>query len=211
MEHNETWNEIAALRAGLLAQAEVFTPEQWEAPTLCDEWRVRDVVGHLVHPTGLRVLGTLPLLVRARFDPNRFIRDLGIRDGSVPIPDLLEVLRRSVTQRRSAVPGLGPGHVLQDLFVHLQDIRRPLGLPADYRSGLLTEVAALSHRNLRSTGLTRWEGLALHATDGPWRAGGGKEVRGTTEALIMALNARPVALAELSGSGAAVLASRMAE
>ena len=41
-----------------------LTPEQWNAPTLCDKWKVRDVVGHLVEgankiPMGKMVGGML--------------------------------------------------------------------------------------------------------------------------------------------------------
>ncbi|GAA1865548.1 hypothetical protein GCM10009836_52420 [Pseudonocardia ailaonensis] len=41
--------------AELLATLE---PEQWDAPTLCDEWRVREVVAHMVSYDELSPLQT---------------------------------------------------------------------------------------------------------------------------------------------------------
>src|SRR5690606_34871744 len=42
-----------AERADLLAFLRGLTPEQWEAPSLCAGWRVRDVVAHVVSYEGL--------------------------------------------------------------------------------------------------------------------------------------------------------------
>ena len=38
---SEECNEIASLLRSL-------HPDEWEAPSLCERWRVRDVVGHLI-------------------------------------------------------------------------------------------------------------------------------------------------------------------
>ena len=35
-------------RADLLALLRELTPAQWDAPSLCDSWRVRDVATHIV-------------------------------------------------------------------------------------------------------------------------------------------------------------------
>ena len=37
-----------AERAEFAAMLREFTPQQWEAPTLCTEWPVRDVVAHVI-------------------------------------------------------------------------------------------------------------------------------------------------------------------
>ena len=44
----DTWTMVAETRSDLASYLETMTPEQWDAPTLCAEWKVRDVVGHLV-------------------------------------------------------------------------------------------------------------------------------------------------------------------
>jgi hypothetical protein len=52
-------------------------------------------------------------------------------------------------------------------------------------------------------------GLCLIATDVNWSHGGGPEVRGKGEALLLALTGRPIALEELSGDGVATLSARV--
>jgi hypothetical protein len=55
----------------------------------------------------------------------------------------------------------------------------------------------------------RARGLRLVATDLPWSAGAGPEVRGPAEALYMALNGRTGAIDQLTGDGVPVLAGRI--
>ena len=60
----ETWTMVAETRTDLASYLATLTPEQWNAPTLCDKWKVRDVVGHLVEgankiPMGKMVGGML--------------------------------------------------------------------------------------------------------------------------------------------------------
>ena len=51
--------------------------------------------------------------------------------------------------------------------------------------------------------------LHLEATDLDWSHGSGPDVRGTAEALLMAIAARPAALDNLRGEGVATMASRL--
>jgi hypothetical protein len=51
--------------------------------------------------------------------------------------------------------------------------------------------------------------LRLVATDIEWSCGEGPEVSGTAEALLMAVAARPLVLADLSGDGVATMAQRL--
>ena len=43
----DTMGLARAERADLADLLATLTPEQWDAPTLCTEWRVRDVVAHV--------------------------------------------------------------------------------------------------------------------------------------------------------------------
>jgi uncharacterized protein (TIGR03083 family) len=60
-----------AERADLAALLRELTPEQWEAPSLCAEWPVRDVVAHVVSYEELDSHGILRRYVRGRFLPHR--------------------------------------------------------------------------------------------------------------------------------------------
>jgi hypothetical protein len=56
--------------------------------------------------------------------------------------------------------------------------------------------------------MKRAHGLRLVATDVEWTWGDGPEVRGTGEALLVALTGRPAALDDLTGDGVPSLRSR---
>jgi hypothetical protein len=58
-------------------------------------------------------------------------------------------------------------------------------------------------------GRERAKGLRLVSTENDWTWGTGKDVKGSLEALLMTTAGRAVALEELAGPGAAVLADRM--
>ena len=94
-------------------------------------------------------------------------------------------------------------------MIHTQDIRRALGAP-----GTVPEerVRAALDR-MKTTGSIlgnkkRVAGLRLVATDMEWTHGDGPAVRGTGEALLMAMCGRKSALDDLTGDGVATLRSR---
>jgi len=51
-------------RADLAAFLATLSPQQWQAPTLCTQWRVRDVVAHVISYDDLDARGLLALAVR---------------------------------------------------------------------------------------------------------------------------------------------------
>jgi len=57
--------------ADLAAFLATLSPRQWQAPTLCAHWRVRDVVAHVVSYDELNVRGLLAQAVRGQFRPSR--------------------------------------------------------------------------------------------------------------------------------------------
>jgi len=204
----DTWDRVAALRTELAAQAQELTAAQWDAPSLCAGWRVRDVVAHLILPVGFSPWDGLGSLVRAGFRLEHVIYRDAVQRGSAPAAELLASYRAGIP-RRSVPPGRKPANVLADLVIHLQDIRRPLGLPWSYDPELLDQVAGTVHPDKGLGVPGRVAGLSLRATDSRWAAGQGAEVSGPLEALILAMAGRPAALPELAGQGAAVLAARI--
>jgi len=194
----DTWDRVVALRTGLLAQAKELTPAEWDAPTLCEGWRVRDVVAHLILPDRFSLLGGLVGLIRAGFRLDRVIYQDAIMRGSVPVPELLASYQSGI-HRRSVPPGRQPANVLADLVIHLQDIRRPLGLPWSYDMELLETVASTIFPDKGLGVPERVAGLSLRATDTGWAAGDGAEVSGPSEALILAMAGRPVDCVPWSG------------
>jgi hypothetical protein len=50
-------------RADLAAFLATLSPQQWQAPTLCASWRVRDVVAHVISYGDLPTRGLLAYLI----------------------------------------------------------------------------------------------------------------------------------------------------
>ena len=54
MDRDEVWRTIDQQRAELADLMETFTEADWETPSLCEGWRVREVGAHLtLAQTGL--------------------------------------------------------------------------------------------------------------------------------------------------------------
>lgn len=174
---------------------------EWDAPTLCAGWRVREVVGHLRYDA-------VPLGEYARIGlRHRFSID-GVNNAMAAEAARrapAELLAEFETAPRT-ISRLWPRLGLADLFVHQQDIRRPLGrdreIPADRLRAILDRPDPFA----RPWRLTR--GLQFVATDLDWVTGTGPEVRGRGEALALAMVGRPVVLGELEGDGVPELRHR---
>ncbi|MFC0002930.1 maleylpyruvate isomerase family mycothiol-dependent enzyme [Micromonospora siamensis] len=202
---------VAAERHRFADLIDSLTPEQLDTPSLCGEWTVRQVAGHVVAPFATRRSWFLPLLLHSRFSLHRANAELARMVARRPVAELTGELRRNA-RNPFAPPVVGQLGQLTDLQVHAQDVRRPLGLayaldPEPARTSLDFLVSrrsvAFGPRRLRG-------GLRFATTDLDWAWGDGPEVRGTAEAIMMALTGRTVVLPELTGDGAAVLRKRSA-
>jgi uncharacterized protein (TIGR03083 family) len=100
-----------------------------------------------------------------------------------------------------------PGVILADMVVHHQDIRRPLGRGRTIDPARLLHT--LRHPDPFANPRRYSKGLKFVATDIDWTSGSGPEVRGSGEALALAIVGRSAVLAELEGDGVAVLAQRI--
>ena len=208
MERDQLWNDVAGERVRLLGLLESLSPAQFDAPSLCPGWRVRDVAAHVIAPAELRLGPAVGALLRARGDFNRMILEEGRRAGAAPVPEILAAYRRNLDSRRRAPGALG-ATPLMDLLVHTQDIAIPLGI----KHHMPTAAAVASARQLWRTGFPfharrRLRHLMLCATDADWSEGGpGPVVEGPIEALVLLLTGRTAWLHRLSGPGLEQLSS----
>ena len=185
-----------------------LTPEQWESPSLCDGWRVRDVVAHVFGYEDLGLRRLLGRVVSGGLNLNR-VNAAGVaRDADRTTQDLIRRARDHL-EPRGVTAMFGGRIALTDALIHHQDIRRPLGklrdIPPERLRGALD--FALTAPPLRAR--KRVRGLELVATDIGWRAGEGPRVEGPAEALLMAIAGRPIAAGELTGPGQPMLAARL--
>jgi uncharacterized protein (TIGR03083 family) len=184
--------------------------EQWAARSLCAEWTVRDVAGHLIGPFWVSVPRFLPgSLVSG--GPGRYSVKVSRRLGRRPAGEIAAILREHADQR-FVPPGTGPLAPLTDLAVHTRDVARPLGLdttasPAAWRGALGFLTSRRARRGFVPRGRT--DGLRFRATDQDWAHGQGAEITGPAEALALAIGGRPVALDDLAGPGLPVLRDRL--
>ncbi len=200
---------ITAQRLALIGRLESLDQGQWDIPSLCAGWRVRDVVGHLVSILDLPLHRFLLGVAKARnFDrfADRAAKEYGGRD-----PVALTAHFRELAPKRFSPPVAGPIAPLVDVVVHTRDIERPLGLPAELDpDGLRTVLDFICSGNARGfIPAKRTAGLRFAATDLDWTIGDGLLVEGPAEALMLAVNGRSVGFADLSGEGAAELRERL--
>jgi uncharacterized protein (TIGR03083 family) len=194
-------------RSDLAAFLDTLTAQEWQAPTLCNKWKVKDVVAHVVSYEELSPLG-----LAARFAKGLVVHanEVGVREFAPMSPDeLVQFLRRHL-RPRGLTAGFGGMIGLVDATVHHQDIRRALGHPRTVPPQRLERILPLVPGNPRLGAGRRIKGLRLVATDVAWRHGDGPEVHGTGEALLMAMTGRKQAASELTGPGQSTIANRLA-
>ena len=187
---------LVAERRELLALCRSLGPAEWEAPSLCEGWRVRDVVAHVI---GLeRDLGNFRA---ARGDVDAANALSVERRRDVPVQQLVAELAEIVPAR--GIARLFAGPFLVDNWIHQEDIRRPLGRLRPQDPARLRWVL----RWARLLPYTRAKHLRLVATDLDLALGRGPEVRGPAADLIMAAVGRRSAARDLEGPGLARLAA----
>lgn len=184
----------------LVGQLRGLTDAEWTSPSLCDGWSVRDVTAHLLMPYELSLPGFVVGLLRTRFRFDRFTdrwARADIRTGHQLVAALA-----ATTASGFNVPGAGETAPLSHLFLHAQDIREPLNLPAEAtREGGRRVLDDLTHGK-RAVGPVRTEGLHLMATDIDWSTGlDGPTVMGPAAVLASALMNRSASAVRLEGSG----------
>ncbi len=204
----DIWAMVEAERNDVADLAESLSDEQWETQSLCDAWKVRDVVGHVNAVAKTSLLGSLGGVVKSAFNVDRYLARDGLAQGARPRAELIADLR-SNAGARNLPPMIKPQDLFGDTLIHGQDIRRPLGLVRDLPADGLLMVLDREKDN-RLLGIRkRVAGLRLVATDLDWSHGDGPEVSGKGEAVLMAMLGRKAALADLTGEGVAALTSRI--
>jgi uncharacterized protein (TIGR03083 family) len=207
---NRIWKLIHSERAALAADLSDLTDEQWPTPSLCAGLTVRDVLAHLTAGSSLGPVRWLMGVIRCRFDFDKQVAMRLAEQLGASAADTLERFTHVVAS--TTKPPLPAMAMLGEAIVHGEDIRRPLGIRREYPIETVTQVAAYyrgSDLVVRAKG--RIGGLRLVASDGPFTAGSGLLVSGTTLALIMAMTGRSEYCDELEGNGVALLRERCEE
>jgi uncharacterized protein (TIGR03083 family) len=176
--------------------------QQWNAPSLCAGWRVRDVVVHLLMPYQLSVPRFLAKMAAARFKFDTMAGRWATGDTRSHA-QLMDALRATKGARFN-IPGAPPEAPLSHLVIHAEDIYRPLGIDhtINPRSANIVLNQMITPQARRSLKPGLLEGLAFSAHDSGWSYGTGAQVSGSASALIRTLAGRAGAADELTGDGA---------
>jgi uncharacterized protein (TIGR03083 family) len=207
MATTSPWPLIHAEREALIADLGAVTDERWATQSLCDDWTVRDVLGHMIATAKMTPPAFFAALAGAGFRFNAMNAKNISREATPNPSDGLAEFRRHLKDTTHP-----PGPVeamLGEAVIHSADIRRPLGMSREYPEEALTRVADFfKGSNLLIGAKRRIAGLTLRATDTGWTTGSGPEVTGPHLSLVLAMTGRSAALADLSGEGLATLRSR---
>jgi uncharacterized protein (TIGR03083 family) len=207
MASNSPWPLIHTEREALIDDLGTLTDDQWATQSLCDEWTVRDVLGHMIATAKMTPPRFFARMAAAGFRFNNMTaRGVAAEATANPADGLANF--RSHLKDTTAPPGPVEA-MLGEAVIHSADIRTPLGIPHEYPEETLRRVADFyKGSNLIVGAKQRIDGLTLRATDTGWSTGSGPEVTGPHLSLIQAMTGRSAALAELSGAGVDTLKSR---
>jgi uncharacterized protein (TIGR03083 family) len=212
VDAERTWHMVEQQRLAIADLLDGLTPQQWESPSLCAGWRIRDVAAHVT------LVGLPPSagsiftdMVRSRGSFHRLNTAATKRRAQRPPRQLVADLRAYASSRKVPIVS-SYRNVLFDVAVHGQDIAIPLGRRHDMPPAAAAAAAGrvLSMRWPPPPPSTRnVTGFRLIATDTPWSAGEGPEVHAPMAALLLVCTGRLAALPQLSGDGAAELTARL--
>src|SRR5260370_20880532 len=104
------------------------TEAQWDTPSLCAGWRVREVIAHMTMAARYSEEEFMAELRRCDFDFGRLSNQIAARDAELPASELAASLRAEVMQHWTP-PGGGWHGALNHVVIHGLDVTVPLGVP----------------------------------------------------------------------------------
>src|SRR3954470_404046 len=206
MDREDVWRAVDDQRRRLVELLEDLSDEEWDRPSLCEGWTVRQVAAHvaLQNTTWAAMPRGVLDMIRSG-GMNGAIHAVACRHALQPTGQIIAEIRDRIGVWRP-LPSVTYLESAIDYLVHPQDIAIPLGR----RLEMPTDVAAVAAQRAWTSprmfhARRRFAAYRLVATDTNWTAGRGNEVTGPIRALLLLLTGRPALLADLSGPGAATL------
>ncbi|WP_172383608.1 maleylpyruvate isomerase family mycothiol-dependent enzyme [Streptomyces sp. MNP-20] len=190
---------IAAERRDLADLLESLTPEQWDAPSLCAGWRVREVAAHMSLGFRYPLPRVLWQLVRARGSLHLMTDRCARADAAAYGTDELAGFLREHAHHPWTPPVGGFASALGHDVVHGMDITVALGLdrrvPED-RVRILLDHVTVKGAKFFGADLA---GVQLCADDLDRTYGSGAPLRGAGQDLLLAAFGRAVPRGRLHG------------
>jgi uncharacterized protein (TIGR03083 family) len=193
------------------ALAELLTSspvEVWDAPSLCEGWRTREVVAHVTMPARYSTDEFMAELEAAGGDFTRLSTVVAARDAALPVAQLLDDLRSPVLHAWRP-PGGGAEAALTHCVIHALDVIE--AVPLDRRipeTRIRAVLDLLSAPGTPNPFGVELSGVRLEADDMDWSLGTGEVVSGAGQALVLVLSGRTVPDGRLGGPAAVRFSSR---
>jgi uncharacterized protein (TIGR03083 family) len=182
--------------ADLLAAA---SDAQWDTPSLCEGWRVREVIAHMTMAARYTEAEFMAELHRCDFDFTRLSNEVADRDAGLPTGELVANLRSDVMQHW-APPGGGYHGALNHVVIHGLDVTVPLGVPRRSPDDTIRVVLDdLAQGGGHAHFGTVTNGRRLEACDLDWSYGSGPVLRGAAGDLALVMCGRAVPGERLDG------------
>ena len=212
MDTSEVWPTIHAERSALADLLESLTPEDWDRPSLCRGWRVREVAAHVISSPQANLVTMTRAALRAGGRFHRLTDQEARRLAARPTAEIVADYRRLDGSRRHPL-GTTVLDPLLDVLVHTQDIAVPLGrrhaMPPDAARTAADRAWGLPSLFFPVRKLVK--DVRLTANDVAWTHGSGPTVEGPMEALLLLTTGRhAAALPHLTGDGVPQLTARLA-
>lgn len=194
---------IAGEYGALADLLEAGLPSVWDAPSLCEGWRTREVVAHVTMPARYDGPAFMAELEAAGGDFTTLSDTIAARDGALAPASLLADLRSPVLHGWQP-PGGGIEGALTHCVIHALDVIEAVPLarrvPEERIRRVLALVASPERPNLFGVDLA---GIELRADDLDWVVGAGDTVSGPAQALALVACGRLLPAGRLSGPAAA--------
>jgi uncharacterized protein (TIGR03083 family) len=183
---------VASAFLALARQLEEIPEESWDTQSLCEGWRVREVVAHLTMAVRCTPEEFQKELEASGWDFTRLSNAIAGRDATLPATTLLGNLR-DPNMHAWTPPGGGLAGALNHVVIHSLDITVPLGVaPAASPAALRAVLDGLTVGGVHEHFGVDVTDVALRATDLDWSFGSGSPVDGPAAELALLLCGRQV-------------------
>lgn len=170
--------------AGLANFLHAQPPDVWDQGSLCAGWQVRHVIAHVTMASRMTTAQFGAEMAAARGDFQHVSDTIAMRDGDLPIADLLTSLR-STQLAEWEPPGGGAIGALNHAVVHGLDVTNAPDQPRTCSDeAAQTVLDDLVNGGTAARFDINLSDIQLVATDLHWKAGSGREVRATAAHLI---------------------------
>jgi len=188
---NDLRDMIAAERRELADVLADLPESAWDAATLCDGWRVREVVAHMTMPFRYSAERFGMEMAQSRGDFTAMSDRVAKRDAAAMSAAELTAVLRDNAEHPWQPPGGAPEAPLTHDVIHGLDFTVPLGLgrkvPADRMRLVLDAVTSQDALRYFDVDLT---GIRLVADDLDWSYGSGEPTSGPAQNLLLAIAGR---------------------